>query len=89
MKQAEDTKTVDMLGLPRRRGRPPGSTPARSSAERMADLRARRLAEGRGTITITLPLDVIAALDEFVRFKDTNKDAVIERAIRSAILRKR
>lgn len=88
MKQVEDTKTIDMLGLPKRRGRPPSGN-AKTGAQRVAELRARRLQEGRADVTVCLPLDVIEALNSFIKFKDTNKDAVVEKLIRSQIMRKR
>lgn len=90
MKQAEDNRTLDMLPPPKRgRGRPAGATPAKTSADRMRALRERQRENGLGEMTVTLPLDLIAALDQFIQFKDLNKDAVIEKLIRGQLLRKR
>lgn len=90
MKQAEDKRTIDPLGFPKRgRGRPRGDQPAKSGAERQKALRDRLGASGRGFLTISLPLDMIVALDEFIKFKDTNKDAVIEKLVRQQLMRKR
>lgn len=90
MKQLEDNKTLELIDPPKRgRGRP-RSAESRTSAERMRDMRARRLLDdGLKEITIRLPVELIAALDEFIQFKDLNKDAVIAKAIKSAVLRKR
>lgn len=91
MKQPEDTKTIDMLpAVKRGRGRPPsGLAPKSSSAERMAAKRERDRLSGIGTLTVSLPLDCIEALNAFIKFKDSNKDAVLEKLIRSQIMRKR
>ena len=96
MKQAEDAKTVDMIAsewpaLPvkRRRGRPAGDKPAMTSAQRMAAKRERERLEGLTTLTVKIPLEVFEALNVFIQFKDSNKDAVVEKLIRSQIMRKR
>lgn len=89
MKQVEDTKTIDLLGEPPKgRGRPRKSD-AMSSAQRMALHRARLRAEGLVDVNVKLPREVVAALDAFIQFRDTNKDAVIEKLVRSQIMRKR
>lgn len=90
MKQDGDDKTVDFLGEPKRgRGRPKGLVPPKTGAERQKALRDRSLASGRGFITVSLPLEMIDALDAFIKFKDTNKDAVIEKLVRQQLMRKR
>ena len=90
MRHLEDSKTLDLLGgLPRRRGRPVSDKPASTAAERQA-ARRRKLAEvGKGVLTVEVSLEVIAALDAFVRFKDVNKGDVVDRILRGTLLRKR
>lgn len=99
MKAVEDTKTIDMIGgLPARRGRPPevpGLTPSQKkerarirAAERKAKSRAAK-ADTHGTLTVTLPLDVLVQFREFLKFKDQTQEEVLERLIRSQLLRKR
>lgn len=90
VKRIDDVKTMELPGVPvkRPRGRPPTGE-AKSSAERMAALRARKLESGLMPVTVNLPVEVVTALKAFVQFKDLNIDAVIEKAVRQAILRKR
>jgi len=45
--------------------------------------------EGKGVLTVEVSLDVIAALDAFVKFKDVNKGDVVDRILRGTLLRKR
>jgi hypothetical protein len=90
MKVPEDNKTIDMLGEPKRgRGRPRNPEGAKTGADRQKAYRERKEAAGVGFLTVSLPLDLLAALDEFIRFKDSNKDAVLEKLIRNQLLRKR
>lgn len=39
-------------------------------------------------LTVEVKLDVIAALDAFVRFKDVTKGDVVDRILRGTLLRK-
>lgn len=90
MKAPGDNKTIDMLGEPKRgRGRPVGDKPAMSAAERQRLFRERKAAAGMGFITVNLPLDLISKLNEFIEFKDLNKDKVLEKLIRTQLLRPR
>ena len=57
-----------------------------SDAERVAAYRARRQLV---PVTLDLPADVVAGLDEYLRFKDMTKSAVIAKLIRTQLLRKR
>lgn len=75
-------------GLKRSKGRP-RSGAALTSAQRQKARRERLRASGVGALTVELPLDVIEALNEFMRFKDVTQDQVIERLIRQQLLRKR
>jgi hypothetical protein len=93
MKQADDNKTIDMLGLKRGRGKPKGDTPALTSAQRQAARVERLRASGVDFLKVQLPVDVLDALDKFAASKDRakveTKSQVIERLIRSSIMRKR
>ena len=89
MKQTEDTKTGDLLeGFKRPVGRPLTGR-AQTSAERQRKRRELLRASGRDSLTVELPVDLLKALDHFVRFKDISKDEVIERALRQQVFRKR
>jgi len=89
MKQIEDTRTGDLLGgAIRQRGRP-STGRAMTSAERQAVRRAKLAAEGKTTLTIKVSVEALQALARFVHFKDETKDEVIERLIRTQLMRKR
>jgi hypothetical protein len=90
MKDAADSKTIDLVGEPKRgRGRPTGDQPAMTPAERQRAYVERKRAAGKGFLTISLPLDLIGALDKHIQFKGLNKDEVLEKLIRNQLLRKR
>lgn len=89
VKQIEDKVTVDLLGgVVRQRGRP-STGAAMTNAERQAVRRERLAAEGKTTLTIKVSVEVLQALAAFVHFKDVTKDEVIERLIRTQLMRKR
>jgi hypothetical protein len=89
MKQLEDKATGDLLdGFKRPVGRP-RTGKAMSSADRQKLRRERLATEGKGMLTVEVKLDVIAALDAFVRFKDVTKGDVVDRILRGTLLRKR
>lgn len=75
-------------GVQRSRGRP-ASGVAMTTAQRQKARRDRLRAAGVGSLTVQLPLDVINALNEFMRFKNLTQDQVIERLLRQQLLRKR
>lgn len=88
-KQIEDTRTGDLLGgAIRQRGRPATGT-AMSGAERQAARRAKLALEGKTTITVEVAQEVADALAAFVKYKDQSKDEVLERLIRTQLMRKR
>lgn len=102
MKQAEDTKTLDMIGgVPGRRGRPPAvcmdgwtdkqKDEARkaAAAARKAAQRARAAESGRTTLTVTLSADLVAAINKAIKFKDETQSQAVERILRNQLLRKR
>lgn len=85
-KQIEDTNTVDLVGnIPARRGRPPTGK-AMSAAERKRMSRERLGVAGRG---IDLPLDVLEALDKYRLGKDLTLSQVIEKLLRTQLMRSR
>lgn len=89
MKQLEDKATGDLLdGFKRPVGRPRTGT-AMSPADRQKLRRDRLATEGKGMLTVEVKLDVIDALDAFVRFKDVTKGDVVDRILRGTLLRKR
>lgn len=89
MKQLEDKATGDLLdGFKRPVGRP-RTGKAMSSADRQKLRRERLATEGKGMLTVEVKLDVIVALDAFVRFKDVTKGDVVDRILRGTLLRKR
>lgn len=88
-KQIEDVRIGDLLGgAIRQRGRPATGLAA-SNAERQARRRERLAAEGKTTLTVKVSVDVLQALARFTHFKDETKDEVIERLIRTQLMRKR
>ncbi|PRC91031.1 hypothetical protein [Solimicrobium silvestre] len=86
MKQACDKFTLDFLTASR--GRPP-KVNALTAAQRQAQRRERLRNSGKSSLTVILPVELIDGLDKFVQFKGLSKDVVIERLIRSQLLRKR
>jgi hypothetical protein len=86
MKQPDDKFTVDFLNAPG--GRPPRQG-ALTSAQRQSLRRDRLRLAGKVSVTVILPVDIVEGLDKFVQFKGLSKDVVIERLIRSQLLRKR
>ncbi|HWW06331.1 hypothetical protein [Collimonas sp.] len=85
MKDHTETVTIDLLGAKRPRGQPPTGC-AMTAAERK---RLQRERAGLVTFTVELPEDLVEQFNEFLRFKDLTKSAVIEKLIRSQLLRKR
>ena len=57
-----------------------------SDAARVAAFRARK---GLVTLSVDVPRDLVEALDQYLQFKDITKAAVIEKLLRSQLLRKR
>jgi len=91
MRYCEDGRQLELevVGT-RRRGRPVSVDGAATAAERQAARRNRLKNEaGKGVLTVEVSLDVIAALDAFVKFKDVTKGDVVERILRGTLLRKR
>lgn len=71
--------------VPKKRGRPPTGC-AMSAAERKRNQRERM---GLVTLSVDLPADLVDALSEYMRFKEMTKGEVIEKLLRSQLLRKR
>jgi hypothetical protein len=97
MKQADDTKTMELLDpVKRGRGRPaaPISDEERQrikkeqAAERQRRHRERLRDDGKVSITAMFPAELMEKLDVFLKFKDETKDHAVERAL-VAFLRKR
>jgi hypothetical protein len=57
-----------------------------SDAERVAAFREKR---NLVTLSVDLPVDVVDGLNEYMKFKDLTKRQVIEKLLRSQLLRKR
>lgn len=88
-KQIEDIRTGDLLGgAIRQRGRP-ATGKAMTVAERQAARRAKLAAEGKTTLTVDVSVEVVDALAAFVKFKDESAGQVVERLIRTQLMRKR
>lgn len=88
-KQIEDIRTGDLLGgAIRQRGRP-ATGKAMNGAERQAARRAKLAAEGKTTLTVDVSVEVVDALAAFVKFKDESAGQVVERLIRTQLMRKR
>jgi len=89
MKQLEDNLTGDLLnGAVRQRGRPVTGK-AMTGAQRQAARRVRLAEQGKTSLTVEISVEAAQFLSAFVQFKDQDKDAVIERLIRSQLMRKR
>jgi len=90
MRYGDDRRQLELEVVGRRRrGRPDSVDGAATGAERQAARRRRLREEGKGVLTVEVSLDVIAALDAFVKFKDVNKGDVVDRILRGTLLRKR
>jgi metal-responsive CopG/Arc/MetJ family transcriptional regulator len=57
-----------------------------NDAARVAAYRAR---QNLVTLTVDLPAEVVAGLDEYLKFKGVTKRQVIEKLLRTQLLRKR
>lgn len=85
MRDTYDSVTIDWLGAKRPRGRP-ATGRAMTNAERK---RLQRERAGQVVFTVDLPEDLVDLFNEYLRFKDLTKSAVIEKLLRSQLLRKR
>ncbi|WP_148709480.1 hypothetical protein [Cupriavidus taiwanensis] len=86
MKDANDNKTAELVDPPKRgRGRP-RKEGAMTGAERQAAYRARHELV---PVTVELPADLVEGLNEYLKFKDTTRNAVFAKLLRSQLLRKR
>jgi hypothetical protein len=89
MRQAEDSRTGDLLeGFKRPIGRPPSGV-GKTAAERKKLSRERRRASGVEEITVEVDREVADALRRFVQFKDMTLGAAATRILRDRLLRKR
>lgn len=89
----KDDVTIELPGVPKRRGRPPTGN-ALSAAERKAAQRARQAAAGLETVTVDLPKDVAEALRAYCARKVADSEPVtlgqaVEKILRDRLLRKR
>lgn len=84
MKQPTDAATIDMIGgIPAKRGRKPVYA---DTAARVAAYRARNQLQ---VLHVELPRELIEQFEEFLKFKDITKREVIEKLLRTQLLRKR
>jgi hypothetical protein len=91
MKNPDDLKTLELSGvdvLKRGRGRPV-SPNSMTNAQRQAARRARLAASGERSFTVTLPADVVKALDKFMLFKGETQSEVVSRLLRDRLCRPR
>lgn len=85
MKDSHAAVTLDLLGSKRLPGRPVTGL-AMTAAERK---RRQRQRSGLGVLSVELPVELIEEFNEFLMFKDLTRAAVIEKLLRSQLLRKR
>lgn len=85
MKDAHDNVTAELVPVKRGRGRPKTGT-AMTGAERLAKYRQ---SHGLVKLTVDLPAELVEGLNEYLRFKDTTKNEVFAKLIKSQLLRKR
>lgn len=84
----KDDRTMELPGVVRRPGRPPTGK-AMTAAEKKAASRARLAAEGKVALNVNVSLEVLEALRKHVQFKDEPQGDVVDRILRSYLLRKR
>jgi hypothetical protein len=83
------TRGLDLLReFKRPRGRPVTGS-AKSAAERQQARRARLKASGGEVITVTVDMDVVAALRRFVESRKITQGEAVSRILRDHLLRKR
>lgn len=85
-KQAEDTKTIDMIGEKARRGRPPTGN-AKTGAQRMREMRARAMNGDFIDDIENTPLRVLT--EALPRHCSAGNDAVVEVIFRELLRRTR
>lgn len=85
MKVANDTNAAELVPVARKRGRP-SSGNAMTAAERQAAYRARHQLV---SVTVELPVELVDELNEYLQFKDTTRNAVFAKLLRTQLLRKR
>lgn len=87
MKQQDDTKTADMFGDVKKAGRP---RKHKSNAAKQAAYRSRK---NVSVLSVAIPKDLAARLDEFASRaasdKGVTKQEIIERLLERQLLRKR
>lgn len=88
MKDSKDNFSMSIPGLPRPVGRPTTGK-AMTAAERQKRRRERLAQSGKAFLNVEISADVLAAFDEYLKFKDLTKGQVIERLLKSQLLRKR
>lgn len=88
MRAANDKKTADILGDSCDLA---GPVPPAPTAADKARARAARYRERHGVqaLTVNIPADVLAAFNEAAAKRGMSKNALIEKLIRTQLLRKR
>lgn len=82
MKQEIDISTPDMFAQKKRGRKPLYDSPSKRQA-------AFRERHNLKSFTVNLPVELVDQFNEFLKFKDVKRDAVIEKLLRSQLLRKR
>jgi hypothetical protein len=88
MKQAADNRTLEIEGLPKRRGRPPTGT-AMTAAQRQAKAKKKKLEAGKAELKVSISAEVRDAINKYVEFKDLTLGDAVDRILRDRLLRKR
>ena len=84
----EDKDEQESESAPKGRGRP-STGEAKSGAERQKELRERRKEQGLVQLTVFIPKEMMVALNNFILYKDVDKDTVVQNCIRRELMRKR
>lgn len=78
-----EQQTLPEIPEVKRRGRPAKYA---NAAERVAACRARK---NTRTLSVQVPADLYKALEDYMQFKDLTKNEVIEKLLKTQLLRKR
>lgn len=85
----KDPRQMDLIAAANRQRGRPMTGKAKTAAQRQKEHRDRLRQAGMGSMTVQLPVEVIGAVHNFLKFKDETQDQLIERLLRQQLMRKR